>query len=258
MSRIGPAFAASKAEQRAALVGYLTAFDPNREASLERIVAACEAGLDVLELGVPFSDPNADGPDIQAAMVRALGGGATLGGVLEMAREIRSRVETPIIIFSYANPLFARGAETFAKEASDAGVDGVLVVDVPPEHAPVLRDAVAGAGLDWIGLVAPTTRPDRMAAIADVTTGFVYTVTLRGVTGAALDATAPDLEAQLTAVRERFNVPVAAGFGIRTPEQAAALANHADGVVVGSALVRAAQEGTDSLTTLVRNLRASV
>ena len=258
MSRIAGVFAATKAEQRAALVGYLTAFDPDRGTSLERIVAACEAGLDVLELGVPFSDPNADGPDIQAAMVRALSAGATLHGVLEMAREIRARVQTPIIVFSYANPLFVRGAVTFAAEAKDAGVDGVLVVDLPPEHAPVLRDAVAGAGLDWIGLVAPTTRPDRMGAIAEVTTGFVYTVTLRGVTGAALDATAPDLEAQLAAVRDRFDVPVAAGFGIRTPEQAAALGRHADGVVVGSALVRAAQQSTDSLVKLVQSLRAAL
>jgi tryptophan synthase alpha chain len=257
VSRIADAFARARAEDRAALVGYLTAFDPDEEGSFVRLLAACEAGLDVIELGVPFSDPTADGPDVAAAMVRALSSGATLGGVLRLAERLRARVQTPIVAFSYANPLLQRGGESFARDAVAAGIDGVLVVDLPPEHAPLLRDAVVGAGLDWIGLVAPTTTAERMDAVAAVTRGFVYAVTLRGVTGAALDVDAPALDRQLAAVRERFDVPVAAGFGIRTPQQVRALASKVDGVVVGSALVRAGLEGPDALAELVASLRAA-
>ncbi len=257
MSRIADAFARAKQEDRAALVGYLTAFDPDEAGSLQRLLAACEAGLDVIELGVPFSDPTADGPDVAAAMVRALGAGATLPGVLRLAEQLRARVSTPIVAFSYANPLLQRGAERFAREAVAVGIDGVLAVDLPPEHAPLLREPIVAAGLDWIGLVAPTTTPARMDAVATVTRGFVYAVTLRGVTGAALDVDAPALDRQLAAVRDRFDVPVAAGFGIRTPQQVHALAPKVDGIVVGSALVRAGIEGVDALAELVASLRAS-
>ena len=255
MSRLADAFARAQQEDRAALVGYLTAFDPDEAGSFERLLAACEAGLDVIELGVPFSDPTADGPDVAAAMVRALQAGATLPGVLSLAERLRARVSTPIVAFSYANPLLQRPA--FAAEAVAAGIDGVLAVDLPPEHAPLLRDAIVAAGLDWIGLVAPTTTPARMDAVAAVTRGFVYAVTLRGVTGAALDVDAPALDRQLAAVRERFDVPVAAGFGIRTPDQVRALASKVDGVVVGSALVRAGMQGADALAELVASLRAA-
>ena len=257
MTRIADAFAMARAEDRAALVGYLTAFDPDQDGSLARLQAACEAGLDVIELGVPFSDPTADGPDVAAAMVRALASGASLGGVLRIAERLRAAVATPIVAFSYANPLLQRGAERFAREAVAAGIDGVLVVDLPPEHAGLLRDAIVAAGLDWIGLVAPTTTPARMDAVAAVTRGFVYAVTLRGVTGAALDVDAPALERQLASVRERFTVPVAAGFGIRTPAQVRALAPKVDGIVVGSALVRAGIEGVAPLRDLVSSLRAA-
>jgi tryptophan synthase alpha chain len=257
VTRIADAFARARAEDRAALIGYLTAFDPDQEGSLARLRGACEAGLDVIELGVPFSDPTADGTDVAAAMVRALGSGASLSGVLKIAARLRAAVSTPIVAFSYANPLLQRGAERFAREAVAAGIDGVLVVDLPPEHASLLRDATVAAGLDWIGLVAPTTTPARMDAVAAVTCGFVYAVTLRGVTGAALDVDAPALDRQLASVRERFTVPVAAGFGIRTPEQVRALAPKVDGVVVGSALVRAGMHGVDPLVQLVGSLRAA-
>ncbi len=255
MSRIKKAFDDAKAEGRAALVGYLTAYDPTPETSLERIMAACDAGLDVLELGVPFSDPTADGPDVQAAMLRALASGATLPGVLDLARSIRERTDIPIVLFSYANPLLQLSTR-LGVAAAKAGVDGLLVVDCPPQHAQELRAPAVARGLDWIGLVAPTTTPARMDAVASVTTGFVYAVTLKGVTGAALDVDAESLSKQLSAVKERFDVPVAAGFGVRTAAQARTLASKADGVVVGSALIRAAEHSVGALTELVRDLRA--
>lgn len=256
MSRLQRAFEDAKAEGRAALVGYLTAFDPDREASLERIIAACDAGLDVLELGVPFSDPTADGGEVQAAMLRALQSGATLPGVLDLARAVRERTDIPIVLFSYANPLIQLGSR-LGSAAANAGIDGLLVVDCPPQHAAELRDPAAARGIDWVGLVAPTTTPQRMAAVAEVTSGFVYAVTLRGVTGAELDAGSAELDAQLAAVQERFEVPVAAGFGVRTAKQAQVLAAKADGVVVGSALIRAARDSVAALTELVRDLRAA-
>lgn len=258
MSRIAHAFAACRAEGRAALVGYLTAFDPDRTDSRERIFRACEAGLDVLELGVPFSDPNADGPEVQAAMVRALAAGADLAGTLALARDVRERFALPIVLFSYANPLLRRAA-TLAGDAIDVGLDGVLVIDLPPEHAAVLRTPLVARDLDWIGLVAPTSTPERMRRVAAITTGFVYAVTLRGVTGAKVDVEHPELVQQLAALRGATQLPIAAGFGVRTPEQARVLGRHADGVVVGSALIRAAQQGgTRALVDLVAALRASL
>jgi len=257
MSRIGRAFEDAKAEGRAALIGYLTAYDPDLDGSLERIMAACDAGLDVLELGVPFSDPTADGPAVQSAMVRALAAGATLPKVLDLARAVRERSDVPIVLFSYANPLLQMGSRLGAA-AAGAGVDGLLVVDCPPAHADELRAPAAARGLDWIGLVAPTTSEIRMDTVAEVTTGFVYAVTLKGVTGAELDADSDALGKQLATVKSRFNVPVAAGFGVRSAKQAQALASKVDGVVVGSALIRAAQESVGALTELVRDLRAGV
>jgi tryptophan synthase alpha chain len=256
--RIARTFAACRQARRSALVGYLTAFDPDRDRSLERILAACEAGLDVLELGVPFSDPTADGPVVQGAMVRALRAGATLAGTLALAAEIRARFELPIVLFSYANPLLRHEAASVCAEAKAAGIDALLVVDLPPEHAGALRDPALQAGLDWIGLVAPTTPPSRIDRVAATSSGFVYAVTLRGVTGSALDAARPELESQLSAIRARTELPVAAGFGVRTPEQAATLGRHADGVVVGSALIDAAQGSEADLRELVGSLRKAL
>ncbi|MCA9660799.1 MAG: tryptophan synthase subunit alpha [Myxococcales bacterium] len=258
--RIAARFAACAAADRAALVGYLTAFDPDRDGSLERIFAACEAGLDVLELGVPFSDPAADGPTIQAAMTRALDAGASLEGTLEIAAAVRARFDLPIVLFGYANPLIRRMHRDggLIDALVGAGVDGLLVVDLPPEHCAVLRDPARAAGLDWIGLCAPTSTEGRIASVLAVTTGFVYAVSLTGVTGAKLDVDDPELHAQLAALRARAGVPVAVGFGVRTGEQVKALARHADGVVVGSALVEAGQAGPEALAAKVRELAAGL
>lgn len=255
-ARIAAAFARAKAEERAALVGYLTAFDPSRRGSLERLLSACEAGLDVLELGVPFSDPAADGPTIQAAMTRALAAGATVRGVLSLAAEVRRRFDVPIVLFSYCNPLFSHGPKDMVEEAATSGCDGLLVVDLPPEHAAPLRGPARARGLSWIGLVAPTTTPARRATVVEASSGFVYAVSLTGVTGAPLDAADPRLHASLAALRAATTLPIAVGFGVRRPDDVRALASHADGVVVGSALVEAGQRGPEALSELVAALRA--
>lgn len=257
MSRLAARFAGARAEGRAALVGYLTAFDPNRRASLERLLAACEAGLDVLELGVPFSDPTADGPTIQAAMSRALAAGATLTGALALAAEVRARFDLPIVVFSYANPLLSRGPEDMVEQTVGAGADALLVVDLPPEHAAPLREPARARGLDWVGLVAPTSTPERRAAVLAASSGFVYAVSLTGVTGAPLDPEDPRLQANLAGLRAATSLPIAVGFGVRKPEDVAALAPHADGVVVGSALVEAGERGPAELASLIASLRAA-
>jgi tryptophan synthase alpha chain len=255
--RIAAAFAKARAEQRSALVAYLTAFDGGREHSLACLQAAVDAGADVLELGVPFSDPTADGGAIQAAMVRALGAGATLKGVLALAGELRSRCDVPIVLFGYCNPLVRMGADQFARAAAECGIDAVLVVDLPAECCMPLRTPVRAAGLDWIGLVAPTTTPQRLGRIVAVTSGFLYAITLRGVTGAALGEGDDELRGQVARIRELTDLPIAAGFGVRGPAQARAL-SWCDGVVVGSALVEAAVRGPEALATDVRALKEAL
>lgn len=254
--RVAAGFARAREEGRAALVGYLTAFDPDRAGALERLLAACEAGLDVLELGVPFSDPTADGPTIQAAMTRALGSGATVAGALALVAEVRRRFDLPIVLFSYANPLLSQGPEDMCEEAGRAGCDALLVVDLPPEHAQVLRAPAQARGLKWIGLVAPTSTPARRARVLAASSGFVYAVSLTGVTGAPLDPGDPALHAGLATLRAATALPIAVGFGVRKAEDVRALAQHADGVVVGSALVEAGLRGPAALAELVAALRA--
>lgn len=255
--RLARAFARCRAEQRAALVGYLTAFDPDRARSLALLRAALRAGVDVLELGVPFSDPTADGPVVQGAMLRARAAGATLRGVLALAAELRAETSAPLVLFSYANPLVQLG-DRLGPSLREAGIDAVLVVDLPAEHAAELRAPLLREGIAWVGLVAPTTPAARLPAAVGAATGLVYAITLRGVTGAALEAEGRELAAQLAAIRARTTLPIVAGFGVRTPEQAAALGRHADGVVVGSALVEAAQAGEEALVAAVTALRAAL
>ena len=262
--RIAARFAACRAERRAALVGYLTVGDPDYAGSLERATAACEAGLDILELGVPFSDPTADGPEIQAAMVRALASGTKLAHALELTHELRARfTELPIVLFGYANPLLRaagrddQGLAGLCRTLVDAGVDGLLVVDLPPEEQQ-LRGAARAAGHDWIARCAPTSPPARRDRIVAAASGFVYAVSLTGVTGAALDAGAAALHEQLADLRQRTALPIAGGFGVREREQVAALAPRVDAVVVGSAFVRAGRQGSEALAAKVRELRAGL
>jgi tryptophan synthase alpha chain len=257
--RIEQAFARARGEGRSALVAYLTAYDGGRAHSLACLRAVADAGADVLELGVPFSDPTADGPAIQAAMGRALAAGATLPRVLELAAELRAVCDVPIVLFGYSNPIVRMGPEAFAAIAANNGADAVLVVDLPAEASAFVRAPVRAAGLDWIGLVAPTTTPERIGRILAVTTGFLYAITLRGVTGAALgeDDADAELRAQVDRIRSLSDLPIAAGFGVRGPAQARRLA-WCDGVVVGSALVEAGVRGPAALAEDVRALREAL
>ncbi len=237
MSRLSTRFAELKTERRTALVPYIAAGDPGRESTVPLMHALVKAGADALELGVPFSDPSADGPVIQAAHERALKNGVTLKDVLAMAREFRAQDrDTPVILMGYLNPVEAMGAEAFAAAAAAAGVDGVLTVDMPPEEAEPLAGLLRAKGLDPIFLLAPTTDMARARRITETASGFVYYVSLKGVTGAA--------SLDLDAVRERLGklrgltpLPVGVGFGVRDAATAAALAGAADAVIVGSAVV---------------------
>lgn len=245
MSRLAERFGELRTRGRKALIPYVTAGDPHPDATVGLLHALVGAGADVLELGVPFSDPMADGPVIQAACERALANGTNLRRVLEMVAAFRERDgDTPVVLMGYLNPIEAMGLETFAAAAAEAGVDGVLVVDLTAEEAPELTPALTGAGLDPVRLIAPTTAETRLAAICERAAGFLYYVSLKGVTGAAsLDVGA--LDERLTVIRRYSDLPVAVGFGVRTPEIAAAVARVADAVVVGSALVAKIAEFAD-------------
>jgi len=244
MGRIEERFTALKKEGRKAFVAYLTAGDPDLETTAKLIPALEAAGVDIIEIGVPFSDPTADGPVIQAASQRALKNGATLEKILAMIAGLRRTSEIPIVLFGYFNPILSYGPEKLAADAASSGVDGLLVVDLPPEEADELRRFTDPAGLAFITLIAPTTDPRRARKILRRATGFVYYISVTGVTGTAVprpDAVRQDVER----IKALTALPVAVGFGISTPAQAAAIAPLADGVVVGSALVRLiGEEGT--------------
>ncbi len=244
MSRIGARFARRRAEGRSAFVAFLTAGDPSLERTLRAAAELEAAGADVLELGVPFSDPLADGPVIQRASERALARGVTLAGVLECVRAIRRGSELPLLLFSYFNPLLQYGLERLARDASAAGVDGVLVTDLPPEEAGEWIAAARGRDLDTVFLASPTSPAERLERVAAASRGFVYAVSRTGVTGerSSLSGEARPLVERLRALTD---VPVALGFGLSTPEQVKDAAAVADGVVVGSALVRFLEEHPD-------------
>ena len=235
--RLEQRFAALKAEGRAAFVAYIMAGDPDAEGALEILKGLPGAGADVIELGFPFSDPMADGPSIQLASQRALKAGMTLKGTLELARRFREADETtPLILMGYLNPLETHGLKAFAADAADAGVDGIIVVDAPPEESQDLDDALAGTQISRIWLATPTTDDQRLKVLLKGSSGFVYYVSVTGVTGVK-EADAGAVAPHVARIKAASPLPVAVGFGIKTPERAAAVARVADGVVVGSALV---------------------
>ena len=254
--RIGDAFATARAEGRAALMPYLMAGFPDREASLAVADAYVDAGADLVELGIPFSDPLADGPVIHAAATTALAAGTTLEDALEICTRIAARV--PVVPMAYANMILARGAEEFARLLAEAGAAGAIVPDLPPEESSDVAAALSEARLALVPLVAPTTPPDRLRAICDAAEGFVYVVSDTRVTGEREDLP-PGLSELVEAVRGCSPVPVAVGFGIGTPEQAAAVGRMADGVIVGSRLVRAVGEaqGPEIAAASVRDFIAA-
>ena len=238
MSRLEQRFAALRQQGRRALIPYVTAGDPNPQVTVPLLHALVEGGADVLELGVPFSDPMADGPVIQQASERALRHHVTLHQVLDMVREFRKQDNsTPVVLMGYLNPIEALGYPAFAAAAAAAGVDGALTVDLPPEEAGDFVPELKRAGLDPIFLLAPTSDAARIRAILAAASGFIYYVSLRGVTGAGhLDLT--EVRRKVDAIRRQTKLPVGVGFGIGTPQAAAEVAEFADAVVVGSALVR--------------------
>lgn len=245
MSRIAARFKSLAAQGRGALIPYLEAFDPDRETALALLKAMPAAGADLIEVGVPFSDPSADGPVIQLAARRGLKAGATMAGVLNMVAAFRETDnETPIILMGYLNPIEAYGYERFCKDAAHAGVDGLIIVDLPPEEADVIEKHTDAAGLDIIRLVAPTTTDERLRYVLSHASGFVYYVSITGITGTRT-ASAEDLRKVLPRLRAATSLPVAIGFGIRSPEQAATASSIADGAVVASALLATLAETLD-------------
>jgi len=237
MSRLQTRFAELKEQNRAALVTFVTAGDPNYAASLAILKGLPAAGADVIELGMPFTDPMADGPAIQLANIRALEGGQDLAKTLQMVREFRAGEQaTPLVLMGYFNPIHKYGVARFIAEAKEAGVDGLIVVDLPPEHNVDLCDPAQAAGIDFIRLTTPTTDDKRLPKVLNGSSGFVYYVSVAGVTGAGA-ATLEHVEQAVTRLRRHTDLPISIGFGIRTPEHAATIARLADGVVVGSALI---------------------
>lgn len=252
--RIDRRFAALKAENRAGFVTYVMAGDPDAATTLSVLKGLPGAGADLIELGFPFSDPMAEGPTIQRASQRALAGKMTLNGVLDLVRAFRETdADTPLILMGYLNPVLNKGFEAFARDAAVAGVDGLIVVDCPPEEADSLTDALEANGLSLIRLTAPTTDDARLTVVVRRTSGFVYYVSVAGVTGVK-SAEAGDVAPAVARVRAASGLPVAVGFGIRTPEQAAAVARVADAAVVGSALV----DEIESATQLNENVTEKV
>ena len=258
MSRIAERFAELKKNSRKALIPYVTAGDPQPDVTVPVLHAMVEAGADMLEIGVPFSDPMADGPVIQAACERALAHHITLHQVLDMVREFRRKdSSTPIILMGYLNPIEVWGYPEFARAAGEAGVDGVLTVDMPPEEAGELGESLRANGIDIIFLLAPTSGVERIRRVAAAASGFIYYVSFKGVTGAnSLDIDA--VTGKLSEVRQYTDLPLGVGFGVRDPETAAQVAKIADAVVVGSVLVSKMGELADSPESIPAALASSV
>ena len=244
-NRITSMFQSLKKANKKAFVVYLTAGDPNLDKTIEIVCGMAEQGVDCIELGVPFTDPMADGAANQAAAERALAAGTTMRGVLDAVRAIRERTQIPILFFTYLNPMIAYGIEQFAEDAVAAGVDGILPLDLPPEEDQSIIKLFRKAGLANVCLVAPNTLPERRAYLAKQSRGFLYYVCRYGVTGERSELP-QDLSEQVADLRSLAKVPVCVGFGISTPEQAAEVASHADGAIVGSHLVRIIEQYGDS------------
>ncbi len=252
---IEEAFSYRRDQGRKALIPYLTSGFPDVETTLALMDVMADEGADILELGIPFSDPLADGPTIQRSSFLALQGGMTVGGTLDVLREFRRRHRTPVVLFTYLNPVLQYGVGAFLRDAVAAGAQGLLLTDLPAGADRDLEEEILSSELDLIRLLAPTTPPDRIRVVAEGGRGFLYYISRTGVTGARQELR-QELGREVEAIRRKVSLPVAVGFGISTPEQAAAVAAVADGVVVGSALVRTLEEGgLDEARAFLRGLR---
>lgn len=262
MSRLSTTFARCKAEGRAALVTFVTAGDPTPADTAAVLDALVDGGADLIELGMPFTDPMADGPAIQLANIRSLDAGTRTSDIFAIAAAFRQRhADVPLVLMGYANPMVRRGADWFAQQCAAAGVDGVICVDIPPEEDAELGPALRAGGVDMIRLSTPTTDAARLPAVLDLASGFLYYVSVAGITGQQQAAT-DSIAAAVARLKAGTDLPIAVGFGVRTPEQAAAIADHADGVVVGSAIVEiVGQYGADAAPHVrekVASLRAAM
>lgn len=258
MTRLADAFT----KGHPALVAFVTAGDPTPDATPAILDALVEGGADVIELGMPFTDPMADGPAIQAANIRSLAAGTRTADILAIAKAFRHRhPQVPLVLMGYANPMTIRGGKWFAEAACDAGVDGVICVDIPPEEDPELGPALRAAGIDQIRLATPTTDATRLPTVLEGASGFLYYVSVAGITGLQ-QAAQTSIDAAVTRLKAHTDLPVAVGFGVRTPEQAAAIARVADGVVVGSAIVDlVGQHGAaapDAVRTYIQSLSQAI
>jgi len=260
MSRLGPRFAELKAQNRAAFIAFITAGDPNAETTAALLARLPEAGADVIELGIPFSDPMADGPAIQASSLRALDAGMTLPKVLDLVRTFRkTNKKTPIVLMGYYNPIHKYGTAKFAKDAGEAGVDGLITVDLPPEEDEVLRLPAYAHGIDIVRLATPTSDDHRLKTILNGAGGFLYYVSITGVTGTKSFAEG-EVRAAIARLQAATPLPCAVGFGIKTPEQAKGIATFADAAVVGSAIVEriAAGAGVEDVISYCSELAEAV
>ena len=256
-TRISKRFAELRASGELGIIAYITAGDPSLDATHRFVLALAEAGADVIELGVPFSDPLADGPTIQRASERALKAGTTLAGVLDLVRRIRQSSQVPLVLFGYYNPVFQMGLEKFADAASSAGADGVLITDLTPEESNDYRSILAARHLDTVFLGAPTSTDERLAKISGCSSGFLYLISRTGVTGAK-DALPDDLPALVRRARGVTQLPIAVGFGISLPGHVSVLGGLADAAVIGSALVSEIERATSSNSTPAAGVDAAV
>jgi len=254
-NRIDSTFARLRETQQKAFVAYVAAGDPDFETSLEIIKSLADAGADIIELGLPFSDPLADGIVNQMAAERALKSGMSTARAIELIRRFRETHQTPIVLFTYLNPIFTYGFEAFHHDAAAAGADGILLLDLPPDEAALNKDLAIGAGLKHIRLIAPTTPPERVKILAQSSEGFIYLLSRTGVTGSH-GAPSANIGAQVAAIREFTDTPICVGFGITTPQQAAEVAQSADGVIVGSAIVKQVELHPDNAAQAVRDFTA--
>jgi tryptophan synthase alpha chain len=253
MGRLADTFTRLRHGQRGGLVAYVTAGDPNPEVSEQVLLGLAEGGADIIEVGVPFSDPLADGPVIQRASERALAAGMTLRRAIDLVSRVRRQIETPIVLFTYANPVIRMDLDRFASSSRDAGVDGVLILDYPVEEAVALRDTLVAAQLDPIFLISPTTTNERIRHSSEVGAGFLYVISRLGVTGVR-DAMSADAGALVDRVKAHTSLPVTLGFGISSPEHVSAACRHADAAVVGSAIVKVlAEHGGNGAPAAVRD-----